>query len=103
MEIRFASAKLKKEFESQALLQKRYGEQANKIQLRLALLKASPNLASVPKGKPDRCHELKGERKGTFAVDLIHPFRLLFEPSGNPVPSMEKVTSIRILGVEDYH
>jgi len=46
MEIRFASAKLKKEFESQALLQKRYGEQANKIQLRLALLKASPNLAS---------------------------------------------------------
>jgi len=103
MEIRFAGAKLKKEFESQALLQKRYGEQSKKIQLRLAVLKASPNLASVPKGKPERCHELKGERKGTFAVDLIHPYRLLFEPLGNPASSMEKVTSIRILGVEDYH
>lgn len=74
------------------------------------MLKASPNLAAVPKGKPDRCHELKGNRKGIFAVDLFHPYRLLFEPSGNPVPrkgkgeiDMENVTSIRILGVEDYH
>ncbi len=91
MEIRFAGTRLKKEFESQALLQKRYGKQAKKIRLRLAVLKVSPNLAAVPKGKPDRCHELQGDRKGTFAVDLIHPYRLL------------KVTSIRILGVEDYH
>ncbi len=55
-------------------------------------------------------HELTAERKGTFAVDLIHPFRLIFKPSEKAELrkedggiDLEKVLSITILKVEDYH
>ena len=106
----FANIKLEKIFNSKKLLQKIYGEQAKRIRTRMAVLKAAPCLAAVPVKKPDRRHELTGNRKGTFAVDLKHPFRLVFEPAEDPVPKkedggidLEKVLSIRILAVEDYH
>ena len=35
---------------------------------------------------PERRHELSGNRKGQFAVDLKHPQRLIFEPNHNPLP-----------------
>lgn len=111
MDITFASSKLEKVFNSASLLQREYGlEQAAKIKMRLAVLRAAPSLAQVPTMKPERCHPLKGERKGAFAVDLKHPFRLVFKPHANPIPKtadggvdLEKVVSIQILEVEDYH
>lgn len=63
MNILFASTKLEKIFNSQRNLQREYGEQAKKIQLRMAVLRAAPNLAKVPVAKPDRLHELSGARK----------------------------------------
>jgi toxin HigB-1 len=57
-----------------------------------------------------RRHELKGDLKGHFGVDLVHPFRLVFRPSQEPVPrnadqgvDLEQVTAIEITGVRDYH
>jgi hypothetical protein len=54
--------------------------------------------------------EIKGDRKGQFSVDVRHPFRLIFEPAHDPVPTKDdggldpaKVTRIRVLSVEDYH
>ena len=54
--------------------------------------------------------EAKGNRAGTLAVDLEHPYRLIFEPVGDPLPrkpdgglDWTAVTVIRVLGVEDYH
>ena len=45
----------------------------------------------------DRCHKLKGKRKAQYAVDLGHPFRLVFElTSKDPLV-------IRIIEIEDYH
>ena len=76
----------------------------------MAVLRAAPFLADVPVNKPERRHELTGNRRGTFAVDLKYPYRLVFEPAENPVPrkddggiDLERVISIRILKVEDYH
>lgn len=64
-------------------------------------------LRSVPQV---RCHELKGNRIGTLAVDVKHPYRLIFEPANDPIPRKPDggldwagVTVIRILSVEDYH
>lgn len=59
---------------------------------------------------PGRCHPLKGNRAGQFAMDLVHPMRLVFVPMADP-SSMRpdggidctKVTGITILAVEDYH
>jgi len=106
----FKNTKIEKIFNSKKLLQKEYGEQAKKIMIRMAVLKSAPNLAAVPVTKPDRRHELSGKKKGSFAVDLKHPFRRVFEPMEDPVPNkedrgidMEKITAIKILTVEDYH
>lgn len=57
-----------------------------------------------------RCHPLTGDRAGQWAVDLEHPYRLVFEPADEPLPTLEsggldktKIMSVRILDVEDYH
>lgn len=76
----------------------------------MAVLQAADTLADVPKIKPDRCHSLTGSKKRQFAVDLKHPYRLVFAPNHEPVPQkydggidLSKVTAILILNVEDYH
>ena len=111
MTIRFKTARLQRVFNSWKNLVREYGKRnAHRITVRMAVLSQAPNLAAVPTGKPDRCHELKGRRRGQFAVDIVHPYRLTFQPSGTGL--MEKaagrinpsrVTAIEILGVEDYH
>ena len=76
----------------------------------MGVLKVADSLKDVSHKKPERRHELKGRLKGKFAVDLIYPFRLVFEPANEPVPRKEdggidlyQVTAVRILSVEDYH
>jgi toxin HigB-1 len=92
-------------------LVKAYGKDtADKIRVRMSVLRNARNLADVPKKPPDRCHPLKGDRVGQYAVDLNQPFRLVFEPirvssaskTGAPIDE-SAVTAIRILKVEDYH
>ena len=111
MEILFASPKMKKLFNSETELMRKYGAEGFKrIKLRMSVLRSAPSLASVPSVPPDRCHELKGNRKGQFAVDLHHPYRLVFRPTGDPPPrkedggiDKEKVESVTIIEVVDYH
>lgn len=110
MRIEFKTKKLSKIFNSQQELIKNYGvKQAQKIQIRMAVLRSATCLAEIPSIKPDRCHSLKGERKGQYAVDLKQPFRLIFKPK-DPIALLEngsvdttKVFEIIILKVEDYH
>ena len=106
----FASRKLQNIFNSGKELVRTYGSaQAGKIRLRMKVLESAINLAEVPSQKPDRRHQLKGNRKEQFAVDLVHPFRLVFRPDGQPglLPGggldLTSITGVIILGVEDYH
>lgn len=71
---------------------------------------AAGNLHHVSLLPAARLHPLKGDRKGQFAVDAKHPYRLIFESNHDPIPVKEdggvdlsKVTSVIILEVEDYH
>ncbi len=73
-------------------------------------LRAADTLADISMLPPARRHGLSGDRAGQFAVDVQHPFRLIFEPAHDPVPRKEdggidlaRVTAIRILEVTDYH
>lgn len=110
MEIAFKTRRLQKECNSRALLQKTYGKLARKIEVRLSLLKNAPNLSLVPTTPPVRRHLLRGDRRETYAVDLGHPYRLIFAPSHDTTPrnadggiAIEQVTAIKILEVIDYH
>lgn len=114
MEIFFRNRKLAKEFSEGAQLDRVHGVQrARKIRLRMAEFRAAVSLMDFwpPKSGPGRCHELsQGKRRGQLSVDLDHPYRLIFSPAHDPIPThhdggldWSKVTAIVILGVEDTH
>jgi proteic killer suppression protein len=110
LDISFKSTKLEKEFNEGKRLKKVHGElRAKKIGFRLADFRAALSLYDLYDG-PGRCHELTGERKGQLSVDLDHPYRLIFVPDHDPVPSKQdggldwkQVTAIMIVGIEDTH
>ena len=111
MEVEVGKRSLAKAVNSERELLKRYGRNmANVLRIRLGVLQAAPNLAAVPTDKPVRRHLLKGNRAGQFAVDLVHPHRLVFKPNHAPIPLREDggidtkhVTAITIIDVVDYH
>lgn len=113
MIITFASSGLEEECNDERLMVRRQGAQRAKLlKRRLFDLKAASTLGIFypPFRRPARCHELKGNRKGQFSVDLDHPYRLIFKPLNNPLPLLpdggvnwEKITAIEILGIEDTH
>ncbi len=97
---------LKRQLSSEKEMLKAFGHQRTKaLKLRLSVLFKAESLADVPVEPPIRCHQLKGKRKGQFAVVLIGNWRLVFEPDppvkGHVVLSVVK--KIRLLEVVDYH
>lgn len=78
--------------------------------MRMAVLKNARSLSQVPPTPPDRRHLLTGQYRGHYAVDLVHPRRLIFRPDHAQIPHREdggididKVTAVEIIGVVDYH
>ncbi len=84
---------------------------ADKLQIRLAALSASANLLEFRRDFPEaRCHELRGDRRRCFAVDLHGTLRMIFRPEHDPRPTLPDggidlgaVTRIEIVEVVDYH
>lgn len=79
------------------------------LKRRLATLAAAPALADMA-NLPGRCHALRGDRQGDFAVNLWGSYRLVFGPNHDPVPTLadggldrSRVTRILIKEVVDYH
>lgn len=111
MEILFSTSKLQKVCNSAKETDREWGQDnGKKVRQRLAELAAASCLADMMKLPQARCHALKGDRAGQFAVDLKHPKRLVFEPAHDPVPKkadggldLTAISSVRILGVVDYH
>ncbi len=110
MEISFATSKLAKLCNSEKKLRGTYGPRmAGVIQQRLMDLDAAETLQSMT-DVPGRCHQLTGNLAGLFAVDLVHPDRLVFTLDHDPVPRLSgggvdwsKVTKIEVAGIGDYH
>ena len=111
MHITFSTRKLEKTFNTEKALIRTYGDRMkNVIVNRMAVLAVASNLALVPTTPPERMHQLSGNLKEQFAVDLIDPFRLVFKPNHEPLPRKDDggidrqlIDAIMILDVEDYH
>lgn len=111
LKIEIATRRLAKTLNSEREMSKEYGQRMSKaIAKRLAVLANAPNLAAVPTNKPERRHALKGQRASQQAVDLVHPYRLVFTPAHVPLPKRpdggldeKRVTAITIIEVVDYH
>lgn len=98
MQIDYRTRKLEKICTSAHEAEKQYGkEMAEKIQQRIDEISASPNIEMMIQYRIGRCHLLKGNRRNQYAVDLIHPYRLVFEKKGN------EIEIALILEIVDYH
>lgn len=111
MDVTFRSKKLQKTCSNHREALKAHGPNRGKRLLqRLLELRAADNLSQIPHTPPPRCHELTGNMKGTFSVDLDHPWRLLFVPNHDPVPKLpdggwdlSAITAVEITKIEDTH
>lgn len=111
MELYYKSSKMKTSCSSEKESNKKWGhELAKKVRLRLTELAGADVLSVISHLPPPRLHQLENNRKGQFAVVLQGPYRLVFEPYHDPVPTnpdggidLTKITKILVLEVIDYH
>ena len=80
LKITFKSNKLGTICTDSSVTRKTYNlEMAEKIAQRMEELEAADSVDMLLQFQIGRCHPLKGNRQGQFAMDLVQPFRLVFE------------------------
>lgn len=91
-------------------MKKAFGSMAKKAYQRMKEIEASENLDILMRIPAANCHELSGDRKEQFAVDISGNYRLIFVPDHDPVPRTAdgnldaiRIVEIKMLGKEDYH
>lgn len=98
MEVEYKNKKIEKICKNASIAEKKYGiTMAEKIQLRIDQIKAAPNIESMIQYHIGRCHQLHQNRAEQYAVDLVHPMRLVFEKQGN------EIQIAYIIEITDYH
>jgi len=96
--IKYKSNKLEKVCTDFACAKKEYGERmAVLIHQRVDEIKAATSVEMLVQFSIGRCHPLQGNRKGEYAMDLLHPYRLIFEQNN------QEIQFVRIIKIEDYH
>lgn len=80
MEIKYQTRSIEKVCTNATVAEKRYGlEMAEKIQMRIDQITAASSVEYLIQYHIGRCHPLHHNRKNQFAMDLVHPMRLVFE------------------------
>ena len=98
MDISYRTNKLEKVCTDASIAERKYGiEMAEKLQQRIEQIKAADSVETMIKFKIGRCHPLHQNRKEQYAMDLVHPYRLVFEKIGN----ITKI--VKIIEIVDYH
>lgn len=98
MDITYKTRKIMKICTNAKDAEKAYGgRMAVKIHLRIDQIRAAATVEEMIHDNIGRCHPLVKDRKGQYAMDLVHPFRLVFEKKGN------EIQIANILEIVDYH
>ena len=98
MEIAYKNKSLEKICTDASAAGKKYGDRmAGVLRMRIDQIKAADNVERMIVNRIGRCHKLKGDRKGEYAVDHTHPYRLVFRIVG------EDIQIARIEEIVDYH
>lgn len=98
MDITYKSKKIEKVCTDARTAERSYGkEMAEKIQMRIDEISAADKVEMMIQFHIGRCHPLTNNRKGQYAVDLIQPYRLVFEKHGN------EIQIAHIIEIVDYH
>ena len=110
MNVTFKTNKLKKLANDYSKCQREMGAiRAKWFQKRLNDLIDAETLEDV-KHLPGNYHELTGNRKGQWACDLDQPYRLIFEPHEDPIPTDEQgivlwleIKGVEVIEIVNYH
>lgn len=98
MQIAYKTRKIEKVCTNAYEAEKKHGkEMAAKIHQRIDEIYAVDTVEEMMHFKIGRCHSLTGNRKNQYAVDLVHPYRLIFEKIGNDIQIAN------IMEIVDYH
>lgn len=68
-----------------------------KIHQRIDEIDASDTVEEMVQYHIGRCHPLKGNRKGQYTMDLVHPYRLIFEQIE------DEIKIANVMEIVDYH
>ena len=99
MDITYKTRNLKKICNDAKAAEKAHGrEMAKVIHQRIDQITAADNVEMLVCSHIGRCHLLKNNRKGQYAVDLVHPYRLVFEKRDDGM-----IQIAHILEIVDYH
>jgi proteic killer suppression protein len=110
MEITFSDRKLEKLANDDRKCLKEMGKvRAGKYKTRLTQLEDAETLEDV-RHLAGNYHELVENRKGQWACDLDQPYRLIFKPHENPIPTDEdgkyiwlEITGVEVIEITNYH
>jgi proteic killer suppression protein len=98
VEVIYKTKRLEKVCTNLEIATKEHGRNmAEKIQERIAQIKAADSVEKMIQFKIGRCHSLQGNRKDQFAVNLVQPQRLIFEKIDN------EIQIAKIIEITDYH
>lgn len=99
--------KLTKILSDERKMVKVYGkDRALRIKQRLKEFTVAENLSQISHLPPPRLHQLSGEHKQQFAVDVAANFRLIFEgydKSDKLTTHKSEIVTLSIIESEDYH
>ena len=98
LRVTYKSDSLERTCTMYSVAKRKYGERmANLIHQRVDELNAALSVEMLVQYSIGRCHPLDGDRKGEYAMDLVHPYRLIFEHRKT------EIYLVRIIDIEDYH
>ncbi len=98
MKIEYKSRKLEKACTIFEEARKSYGDiMAERLHQRIDEITAADSIEFLCLNHIGRCHLLKENLSGMYAMDLRHPYRLIFTEKGAELKIVE------ILDIRDYH
>jgi proteic killer suppression protein len=78
--------------------EKKYNYQmAYKIHKCIDIIKAASTVEELLQFHLGRCHLLKGDRQGQYAMHLVQPYRLIFEKKEG------EIQIVNVIEIVDYH
>ena len=78
--------------------EKKYGDRMfEKLQQRTNEISSAGTVEEMVQYKIGKCHPLTNNRKGQYAVDLVQPYRLIFDIH------KDSIQIANIIEITDYH
>lgn len=98
LDIEYKNKDIEKAANDYSVARRKYGEiRAELLHKRIDQIHAADSVAMMVQCRIGRCHPLSQDRKGTYALDLDQPYRLIIEETE------ASIQIVRVLEITNYH